>query len=113
MQGQGRGPVFVKKNGKQVRGSDFQGEFVNCLQRVKYNQLGIIDERVDVFNEYGVSRSLQCRAMTQAMNQKVKEWIIDMNSRWSKVERAGGKQVGASGISTYHLIAASKCHRLQ
>ena len=46
---------------------------------------------MNVYEEYGLSRSFRRGSNSEALNRGVKELVIDRNNRWRKEERAGVK----------------------
>jgi len=45
------GPVFLQKNRELAWGADFQGDFLNRIQRVKDCRIGVVDNNVNVLDE--------------------------------------------------------------
>ena len=67
---------------------------VNIFDRIsaiqnKYPEL--IGVRVNVYEEYGLSRSFRQGSNYETLNRGVKEEVIDRNNRWRNEERAGVK----------------------
>jgi hypothetical protein len=60
------------------------------LGRIKCDAGGLIKADVNVFEIYGISRSLHRKATTQARNNGLKKEDVNIANRWRSVERAKG-----------------------
>jgi hypothetical protein len=105
-----RGFVFLNKNGKQARASEYEYDILNELDNIQKEQPDIIGEGVNVFEEFGVSRSFRRGSDAHAINQGVSTSDIERNNRWRSVESAGPKQAHLRMIHHYsdarHIIKA-------
>jgi hypothetical protein len=54
-----RGPLFGDRTGQVVRPKIIELELMDKLQRVKNTRRGIIPEDVDVYEDFGISRSFR------------------------------------------------------
>ena len=86
------GPVFRNlETGMAVKASEYEFDILLELVAIQKTCGDIINETVDVYESYGVSRSFRRGSNTHAINQGLKEANIDHNNRWSMVERAKGR----------------------
>ena len=92
-EGRTYGWLFQDDNALKKKGSDFEDDFHLVLETIQ-KTTSLIDNRVNIREEYGLFRSLRRGATTEAHNQGVVDTVIEMNNRWRKVERAKGKKAG-------------------
>jgi UPF0288 family protein (methanogenesis marker protein 3) len=86
------GPVFRNlETGTAVKASAYEFDILLELDTIQKYCGDIVNETVDVYESYGVSRSFRRGSNTHATNQGVSDAIIDHNNRWSMVERARGR----------------------
>jgi hypothetical protein len=84
------GPVFRDfGTGEAVRSITYEFDILTELEEIQNGRGDIISETVDVFEQYGVSRSFRRGSNSQAINQDVSARDIDHNNRWSKIESFG------------------------
>jgi len=87
-----KGPAFSNKDGTRLPSSWVEMEILDHLHTVQSNHPELIPKEVNVYEEYGISRSFCRGATTQARNQKVAENDINLINRWRQVEGAQGHQ---------------------
>jgi hypothetical protein len=86
------GPVFRDfRTGEVVRANAYEYDILVELEEIQNAGGDVISETIDVFEQYGVSRSFRRGSNSQAINQDVSARDIDHNNRWSKIERAEGR----------------------
>ena len=85
------GPVFRDmETGMSVRASVYWLDILSELDNIQKDGRGLISTTINVYEEYGVSRSFRRGSNTHAINQGVTEPDINHNNRWSMVELAKG-----------------------
>jgi hypothetical protein len=67
-------------------------EILDRFRTIQKRDASIIEPDVQVYEEYGISRSFRRGATTEARNQKVSESDINLMNRWRNFEKSGGKR---------------------
>lgn len=86
------GPVFADKWGNMVNPRVYEAVIHAKLQVIKDTRQDLIPESVNVYEEYGISRSFRRGSNTHAKNQGVNPKDIDLMNRWRNVENAKGRK---------------------
>jgi hypothetical protein len=86
------GPVFRDGAGKRARAGKYEWTIKSWLEVIQREEPDLIGASVDVFEDYGVSRSFRRGSDTQAINQQVSKADIDLNCRWRTIENARGRK---------------------
>jgi hypothetical protein len=89
--GRVHGFVFANSRGKQAKASAYEPRFFEQLNFVRGRHRDLFPPGIVVEDDYGLSRSGRRGSATEAANQGVPEWVIEMICRWRKVERAQGR----------------------
>jgi hypothetical protein len=92
MQGLTHGPAFSSERGEVVDPRWIEMEILDRLRAIQERDSSVIKEDVQVYEEYGISRSFRRGATTEARNQRVSESDINLMNRWRNFEKAGGKR---------------------
>jgi hypothetical protein len=101
-----RGWVFRNfKTGEAARACDYEWDILQELEKIQKDSPNIIDENVNVLEEYGVSRSFRRGSDTHALNQGVSVVDVERNNRWRSVEHAGSKKVVLRMIHHYEEVS--------
>lgn len=101
-----RGWVFRNfKTGDAARSSEYEWDILMEIEKVQKETVGIIDKKVNVLEEYGVSRSFRRGSDTHAQNQGVSISDIERNNRWRSVEHAGSKKVVLRMVHHYEDVS--------
>jgi hypothetical protein len=85
------GFVFANNRGKQAKASAYEPRFFEQLNYVRSRHPALFPPGVSVEDDYGISRSGRRGWTTEATNQGVPAYIIELICRWRKVERAAGR----------------------
>lgn len=87
------GWVFRGKRNEheKARASDYEEGILSEIEVIQRETTGIVGEHVNVFDEYGVSRSFRRGSDAHALNQGVSIIDIEINNRWRSIDNAGGK----------------------
>jgi hypothetical protein len=83
--------VFLKKDGSPVKVIYFEDAFVERLSWIHKNTIGIIPLIVNLWEEFGVRRSMRRGATMEALNTDMDGPSIDANNGWRKVEAVKGE----------------------
>jgi len=78
------GWAFQKRNGAQLRMSDFEESVFNRLLEIQEERPDLIPQEFDVLEEYGLARSFRRGSTTEAKNQGVPEPEVDSIMRWKE-----------------------------
>ena len=89
------------------RQSDVENDILSEILNIQQETEGIVGKKVDVFDEYGLSRSFRRGSDTHAINQKVDTADIERNNRWRSVENAKAKQPKLRMIHHYTEVSLS------
>jgi hypothetical protein len=101
-----RGWVFRNfKTGDAARASDFEWDILMELENIQKESPNIIDGKINVLEEFGVSRSFRRGSDTHAQNQGVSISDIERNNRWRSVEHAGSKKVVLRMVHHYEEVS--------
>jgi hypothetical protein len=64
------GFVFLKKDGTPAKAIYFEEALVEKLEWIQQNTSGIIPLTINLWEEFGIRRSMRRRATTEAMNHR-------------------------------------------
>ena len=87
------GWVFRSKRNEQekARASDYEESILSEIAEIQSEFPAIVGQQVNVFDDYGVSRSFRRGSDAHALNVKVAPIDIEINNRWRSIDSAGGK----------------------
>lgn len=101
-----RGWVFRNfKTGEAGKPGDYEWDILSELEKIQRDSPEIIDGKICVIEEYGVSRSFRRGSDTHAQNQGVSIADIERNNRWRSVEHAGSKKVVLRMVHHYEEVS--------
>jgi hypothetical protein len=83
-----RGPVFRDYRGNRARAGRYELAILTELEWLQKVVDGLISPNVDVFEDFGASRSFWQGSNSQAVNMSVSQPLIDVNNKWGSDERA-------------------------
>jgi hypothetical protein len=86
-----RGWVFRNKKDEKVKASEYEWDILCEIENIQREEADVVGENVNVFEEYGVSRSFRRGSDAHAINQGVDAHDIERNNRWRTVEQAKGR----------------------
>jgi hypothetical protein len=86
------GPAFSDNRGNVVDPRWIEMEILDRFRAIQEKTTGVIKPDVQVYEEFGISRSFRRGATTEARNQQVPESDINLMNRWRNFEKAGGKR---------------------
>ncbi len=92
MQGLSHGPAFSDDRQRVIDPRWLETEILDRFRFIQEKRPTVIPPEVQVYEEFGISRSFRRGATTEARNQKVSENVINLMNRWRNFEKAGGKQ---------------------
>jgi hypothetical protein len=85
------GFLFLKREGTPAKAIAFEEALVERLKWIQQNTSGVIPLTVNLWEEFGVSRSMRRGASTEEFNAGIDGPTIDANNGWRKVEAVNGK----------------------
>jgi hypothetical protein len=95
------GWVFLDKDNKRARPSYYEWDILSELEKIQEDHPDVIPQNINVYEDYGVSRSFRRGSNTHAVNQNVTTMDIERNNRWRSMENAGSRQARARMIHHY------------
>ena len=81
--------------------------FHELLRSVQSRCPNLIQDSVNIEEDYSIKRSLQRGATAEAQNAYIPTNVIEANNRWRKVARAKGMTPGMSMMERYTNVKAS------
>lgn len=102
-----KGEISRTIHATKGRQSDVENDILTEIVNVQVHEKGIVGVNVDVFDEYGLSRSFRRGSDTHAINQRVDTSDIERNNRWRSVENAKAKQPKLRMVHHYTEVSLS------
>jgi len=99
-----RGPLFGDRTGQVVRPKIIELELMDKLQRIKNTRRSIIPEDVDVYEDFGISRSFRRGSTSTARTRGVDDKTVTLINRWRSFEQARGRRPAMSMKDHYSDI---------
>jgi hypothetical protein len=90
-EGRRQGPAFCDDRGGIARAHVYEGWIMERLLRVQATIPGAISTEVDIYEQFGISRSFRRDATSAARTRKVDDRVVDLINRWCRFEGARGK----------------------
>lgn len=84
------GPAFCDKEGTVLERWRVNAELYKALTKVQAERPDLISSDINVDETYSIHRSFRRGATTRAREAKVPKDVIELNNRWSKVQRNSG-----------------------
>ena len=106
------GPAFCDAEGFVLSSSSLNKELHRLLSNLQMSRPDLIANDVVVTEAYNVYRSFRRGATTRAREAKVPKDIIEINNRWSKVERKSGGMPRMSMADLYTEIKQALATKL-
>jgi hypothetical protein len=107
------GFMFLKKDGTPAKAIYFEEALVKKLEWIQQNTSGIIPLTINLWEEFGVRRSMRRGATTEALNAGIDGPTIDANNGWRKVEAAKGKMPRFSMRQRHTQVFQDLRHQLR
>jgi hypothetical protein len=107
------GFMFLKKDGTSAKAIYFEEALVKKLEWIQQNTSGIIPLTINLWEEFGVRRSMRRGATTEALNTGIDGPTIDTNNGWQKVKAAKGKMPRFSMRQRYTQFYQDWRHQLR
>ena len=107
------GPAFCDPEGFVLSSSVLNKELHRALSNLQMSRPDLIGRDVVVTEAYNVYRSFRRGATTRAREAKVPKDIIEINNRWSKVERKSGGMPRMSMADLYTEIKQALATKLR
>jgi hypothetical protein len=86
------GFMLLKKDGTPAKAIYFEEALVEKLEWIQQKTSGIIPLTINLWDEFGVRRSMRRGATTEALNAGIDGPTIDANNGWRKVEGGSGER---------------------
>jgi hypothetical protein len=102
-----KGEIHPQIESQRSKQSDYEIDILSEIDSIRTEVPGIVGLNVDVFEEYGLSRSFRRGSDTHAGNQGVSSVDIERNNRWRSVENAKSKQPKLRMIHHYTEVSCS------
>jgi hypothetical protein len=85
------GFMFLKKDGTPAKAIYFEEALVEKLEWIQQNTSGIIPLTINLWEEFGIRRSMRRGAKMKALNAGIDGPTIAANNGWWKVEEVKGE----------------------
>ena len=99
------GYVFRDANGKRIKTNHYAPDILQKLKDIQDSEspthVGLIDQSVDVFEDYGMSRSFRRGSDSRAIDMDLDTTTIELINRWRSTEGAKGKTASLKMIHRY------------
>jgi len=86
-----RGPLFGDISGLVVKAKVIEMELMERLQGIKDSVPGLIPSDVDIYEDFGISRSFRRGATSTARTRGVDDKYVKLINRWRTFEDAKGR----------------------
>jgi hypothetical protein len=87
-----RGPLFGDEMGLVVKAKTIEMELMERLQGIKETEPGLIPLDLDVYEDFGISRSFRRGATSTARTRGVDDKYVNLINRWRTFEDAKGQR---------------------
>ena len=103
--GRVRGPAFSDEQGNILCPRTLEMALMDKLQTVKDASPGLVPLDVDMYEDFGISRSFRRSATSTARTRGVEDKHVDLINRWRSFENARGRRPILSMHDHYSDIA--------
>jgi hypothetical protein len=100
-----QGPAFCDERGGIARAHLYEEWIMERLLRVQATVHGAISPEVDIYEQFGISRSFWRGATSVVRTRGVGDKTVELINRWRKFEGARGKQPSLPMRDHYSDIA--------
>jgi hypothetical protein len=107
------GFMFLNYGGNVAKAAAFEEQLITRLEWIQQNTEGIIPASINLWEEFGVRRSMRRGATTEAPNAGIDGATIDANNGWRNVEAAKGKMPRYSMRQRYKQVVHDLIHQLK
>ncbi len=87
-----RGPAFCDDNGGIEKGKVYELAIMDRLAGIQASRPGLLPGDLDVYEEFGISRSFRRGATSSARTRGVNDKQVDLINRWRSFEGGKGKR---------------------
>lgn len=109
-----QGPAFHSKSGTLASSSNYELDILDRLHLIQQHSPDQIPADVQVYEEYGLSRSFRRGSTSEARSRNVAECYVNLANRWRTFENAKGRHPRLSMQDHYSdirlLIPALLCY---
>jgi hypothetical protein len=99
-----QGPAFCTRSGMPAYIRDYELDILDRLHLIQQHHPELIPPDVQVFEEYGISRSFRRGSTSEARSRAVQENDINLANRWRVFEQARGRRPRLSMADHYSDI---------
>ncbi len=91
-QGRFKGPAFTTVTGEVARMKDYELAILDRIHAIQTHQPSIVSPDVNVYDDYGLSRSFRRGSTSEARSRGVSDRDVDLANRWRSFENAQGRR---------------------
>lgn len=89
-EGRVQGPAFCDDHGRIARAHSYEGWIMERLLRVQSTIPGAIGPDIDIYEQFGISRSFRRGATSVARTRGVDDRTVELINRWRRFEGGRG-----------------------
>lgn len=108
----GMGPAFCTMSGEMIDYWAMNNGFVKEVETIQKSEPNLIDQTIEVGDNYSIFRSLRKGSTARAIDMNVNETVIDLHNRWRNLERTGGQRSTRSMRAYYNDLRTAIRSRL-
>lgn len=90
--GRTKGPAFSTSSGSFARIKDFELDILDRIHTIQTQYPSIVPPDINVYEEYGLSRSFRRGSTSEARARKVDDRDVDLANRWRCFENSKGRR---------------------
>mmetsp|Transcript_12603 Transcript_12603/g.21354 ORF Transcript_12603/g.21354 Transcript_12603/m.21354 type:complete len:444 (+) Transcript_12603:3911-5242(+) len=106
------GWAFQRSDGSRAKASDYRNNIFSKLEDIQ-QRTNLIDEDVNVWEDYGIQRSGRRFFVTESLNCGIPRHVIEAQCRWSTDRAKGNKTVTRSMMQHYSEVRNMKSVLIQ
>lgn len=92
LHGRTNGPAFCTPNGTVASIKDYEVDILDRLHLIQSGDPSLIPPDVNVYEEFGLSRSFRRGSTSEARSRKVDDRDVDLANRWRTFENSKGRR---------------------
>jgi hypothetical protein len=90
--GRTQGPAFTTSQGQPARTKDYELPILDRLHSIQSAHPTLIPADINVYEEFGLSRSFRRGSTSEARSRGVDDRDVDLTNRWRSFEGARGRR---------------------
>jgi len=107
------GPAFCYPDGKMMKSLDVDLEFHEALEKVQTEHPQLIEQGLDIRENFSIFRSLRRGSTSRATELKLDDTVVNLHNRWRTVDYLGGQRSSRSMRDYYTSIRLTRAARLE